>query len=355
MGWAPDVVHCNDWHTALVPLYLLTVYAWDRLFARTKTLLTIHNVGYQGTFGADVAAAVDLGPFRDRLHQEDLAAGKVSFLKTGILYADALSTVSETHAREMQSPEHGMGMDALLRARRRSFVGIVNGIDAEEWDPAHDARIPFRYTASDLSGKARNKEHLLGSFGLPQDPGTPLIAIVSRLTGQKGFGLLMETLPRFLAEREVRLVVLGTGERRFEEFFGDLERRFPSKARFRGGYSEEAAHRFEAGADLFLMPSLYEPCGLNQMYSQRYGTLPIVRRTGGLADTVVPWNPATGEGTGFVFDHYAPDALRWALDLALAAWRDRPSWNRLLQNAMAADWSWDRQVAKYEALYSAIR
>jgi starch synthase len=355
MGWAPDVVHCNDWHTALIPLYLLTLYSWDRLFAATKTLLTIHNVGYQGSFGADVADAVDLGRFRERLHREDLAAGRFSFLKTGVLYADALSTVSETHAREMQTPEQGMGLDALLRARSRSFVGIVNGIDAEEWDPAHDPRIPFRYTASDLSGKAANKEHLLGSFGLPHDPAAPLIAIVSRLSSQKGFGLCMEVLPRFLAENDVRLVVLGTGERRFEEFFGSLERRFPTKARFRGGYSEDAAHRFEAAADLFLMPSLYEPCGLNQMYSQRYGTLPIVRRTGGLADTVVPWDPATGEGTGFVFDHYDAAGLRWGLDRALAAWRDRAAWRRLVQNAMAKDWSWDRQIRRYEALYAAIR
>jgi starch synthase len=230
----------------------------------------------------------------------------------------------------------------------------VNGIDAEEWDPARDPRIPFRYTAADLSGKARNKEHLLGSLGLPTDPGTPLVAIVSRLSSQKGFALSLEVLPRFLAERDVRLVVLGTGERRFEDFFGSLERSFPSKVRFRGGYSEDLAHRFEAAADLFLMPSLYEPCGLNQMYSQRYGTLPVVRRTGGLADTVTPWNPATGEGTGFVFEHYTAEGLRWALDLALSAWRDRSAWDRLVRNAMSKDWSWDRQIRSYEALYSAL-
>ncbi len=177
MAWAPDVVHCNDWHTALIPLYLLTLYSWDRLFAKTKTLLTIHNVGYQGTFSPAVADRVGLGAFRERLHQEDLANGRFSFLRTGILYADALSTVSETHSIEMQTPEQGMGMDGLLRARRRSFVGIVNGIDAEEWDPAHDPRIPSAYTASDLSGKAKDKEHLLGAFGLSQDPAVPLIAM----------------------------------------------------------------------------------------------------------------------------------------------------------------------------------
>jgi starch synthase len=354
MAFAPDIVHCNDWHTGLIPLYLLTHYRWDRLFARTKTLLTIHNVGYQGVFPASVAEEIDLGGVGERLHREDWAAGKVSFLKTGVLYADALSTVSVTHAREMQTPEQGMGLDGLLRARRASFVGIVNGIDAEEWDPSRDPKLPFSYSARDLAGKAKNKDHLLGSLGLPHDPTVPLMAVVSRLTGQKGFDLAMEALPSLLARHDLTFVALGSGERRYEDFFAGLERQFPRKVRFRGGYSDELAHRFEAAADLFLMPSRYEPCGLNQKYSQRYGTLPVVRRTGGLADTVTPWNPATGEGTGFVFESYDAAGLRWALEQALATWRNRPVWDRMVQNAMARDFSWEKQIQLYEALYAAL-
>jgi starch synthase len=355
MGFAPQVFHCHDWHTALVPLLLRTEYAWDRLFHATRTLLTIHNLAYQGSCGPSAVADLGLSPWAGWLHQEHLARGRFSFLETGILHAHALSTVSVTHAAEMTTPEHGMGLDAMLRARRATFTGIVNGIDAEVWDPATDRHLAARYSRDDLSGKARCKQALLEEVGLRHHPRVPVIGVVSRFTAQKGFDLAFEALPPLLRHREVRLVALGGGERRYERFFAGLEREFPDRVRWRTGQDEGLAHRIEAGADLFLMPSLFEPCGLNQMYSQRYGTLPVVRRTGGLADTVTPYDPARRRGTGFVFDHFTADGLAWALRLALDTWEDRDAWLRLQQEAMAQDFSWDRRIDEYLALYAQIQ
>jgi starch synthase len=286
------------------------------------------------------------------LHQEEFRDGRFSFLTTGLIYADALTAVSETYAREIQTPEHGFGLDPLLRARTESVFGIVNGVDYEEWSPEKDALIPARFSASDLSGKARCRQHLLQKFGL--DDGAPIVGVVSRLTAQKGLELAMEVLPQRLAAGACRLVALGSGAENLVEFFKTLARRFPRRAAFHEGYSNDTAHEIEAGADLFLMPSRFEPCGLNQMYSLRYGTPPIVRRTGGLADTVRQWNPETREGTGFVFDHFTPAGLAWALDFALATHRDRGAWRRLQQNGMSEDFSWDRQIQKYVALYSRL-
>jgi starch synthase len=352
MGFAPQVFHVNDWHTALVPLYLKKLYKWDRLFAATKTVLTLHNLAYQGVFPASRAADVGLAGFESSLHQDDLRVGRFGFLTTGLLWADALTAVSETYAKEIQTPEHGFGLDALLRARSASVFGIVNGVDYDEWSPETDALIPARFSAADLSGKEVCRRRLLAEFGL--EDGAPVAGVVSRLTAQKGLELAMEVLPPRLAAGDVRLVALGSGAENLVDAFRALARRFPGRAAFREGYSNEAAHRIEAGADLFLMPSRFEPCGLNQMYSLRYGTPPVVRRTGGLADTVRPWNAAAGEGTGFVFDHFTASGLAWALDSALEAFRDRASWRRLQRNGMAEDFSWDRQIEKYVALYSRL-
>lgn len=354
MGWGPDVIHCNDWHTGLLPLYLKQHYGWDSLFQHTKTLLTLHNVGYQGIFPASLLPALDLGGSADLLYQEDLQAGHFSFLKTGLLYADVLSTVSYTYSLEIQGAEYGMGLEDLLRARRESLVGIVNGVDVADWNPETDPLLPHNYSADDLSGKVKNKRHLLESLGLGFDERVPVFGIVSRLTVQKGLDLYFETLPELLAWRECRLVVLGTGERKYEDFFHRLQHTFPEKVCFYRGYSEELAHLVEAGSDAFLMPSRYEPCGLNQMYSQAYGTVPIVRKTGGLADTVQLYDPATGEGTGIVFEHFSADGLRWALATALDLWRDREAWGRMMANGMAKDFSWEAQGAKYLSLYRAM-
>lgn len=354
MGWGPDVFHANDWPTALLPVYLRTLYAWDELFAASKTLLTIHNIGYQGVFGAGVLAALGLEESRALFDQEDLAADRVSFLKTGILYAGALSTVSRTHAREIASEAYGMGLDSLLRARGHQLVGIVNGIDPAVWNPARDPHLPYPYSAEDLSGKAKNKRYLLDGMGLAAEDGVPVLAVVSRLMEQKGLELLGEVLPELLARRDLRVVVLGTGEARYEELFQRLQDGHPGRVVFYRGYNERLAHLVEAGADLFVMPSRYEPCGLNQMYSQIYGTPPVVRRTGGLADTVTAYNPATGEGTGFVFEHFSAGGLRWALDLALDTYGDRKAWLRLMRNGMAQDFSWDTRIEEYIALYRGL-
>jgi len=352
--WAPDVFHVNDWHAALIPLYLRTVYAWDKLFQGTRTVLTIHNIGYQGTVAADKLADLELSNEARMLHQEDLYAGRINFLKTGLLYADALTTVSETYAREIQTPEFGMGLEGLLQARRKQLVGIVNGVDYDIWDPRHDALIAARYSPEKMQGKAQCKAELLKRLEIPAAPEVPVFGIVSRLTVQKGFELAAEALPVVLRREDVRLVVLGSGEEKYERFFKSLQASFPGKVAYTTGYDEKQSHSIEAGADMFLMPSRYEPCGLNQMYSLRYGTVPIVRRTGGLADTVREWDGRKGEGTGFVFDEFKADALLNALARALATWRDPKAWRKLVANGMAQDFSWEKQVRPYVALYTQL-
>lgn len=356
MGWAPDVVHCNDWHTGLVPLYLKSTFAWDRkIFGRTRSVLTIHNLAYSGTFPADTVDHLGLDGFRHLLHQEHLDQGMVSFLETGILHADVVTTVSKTYAREIQTPALGHGMDGLLRQRSESVLGIVNGVDYNVWNPQVDPELPRNYGPDDVDeGKAACRAHLLQEMGLSDDPQAPVLGIVSRLTAQKGFEVTHDGLLQALRYLKVRLVVLGSGERSLEEHFHWLQRQFPDKVCFYRGFNNHLAHLIEAGADIFIMPSRFEPCGLNQMYSLKYGTLPIVRRTGGLADTVEPFDPATGEGNGVVFDHYNSTGFAWALKTALELWRDPQTRARLRQNAMAADWSWETQSARYEALYRAL-
>jgi starch synthase len=349
-AWSPDVVHANDWHAALLPLYVRLLSSWDALFARTRTVLTIHNVGYQGVFGRDVVDELGLDDAVHLLHQDDLASGRVSFLKTGILYADVLTTVSRTHAAEIQTEELGMGLHELLRARADHLVGIVNGVDYSEWSPESDAHLPARYSLDDLAGKATCGRVLRERMQLAPGGG-PTFGIVSRLVHQKGFELLFEPLPELVRHRDVRLAVLGSGEPQYEGFFTELARRHPERVGYSRAHDEPLAHLITAGSDFFLMPSRYEPCGLNQMYSLRYGTLPIVRKTGGLADTVVPFDRATGEGTGIVFEHFDAPAVRWALGRALEIHADAAARRRAVANAMAQDFSWARQAGLYEELY----
>jgi starch synthase len=351
--WAPDILHCNDWQTALAPLYLKTVYAWDRLFERTRTVLTIHNLGYQGTF-LGTASELGLGEVARMLHQEDLKAGRIGFLKTGLAYADALTTVSPTYAREIQTPALGMGLDDILRRRAGALTGILNGVDTDEWDPRTDKRLASRYSEKSLYRKEKNKEALLTALGLPYAKGVPVLGIVSRLSAQKGVELLDPVVPELLASRDVRFVALGSGEPRLEQMLHAIQSRFPDQACFFRGFSDELAHRIEAGADLFLMPSIYEPCGLNQMYSMRYGTAPVVHATGGLADTVRHFDPATGEGNGFVFEHPTHEGLRWALGRGLAAYDEPKAWRRLQKNGMTADFSWGERATQYKELYQRV-
>lgn len=353
MGFSPHVVHAHDWHAALLPLYLKSLYSWDALFRGTGTVLTIHNLGYQGVFPAAAMAEVGLAGAADLVDRADLRRERFGFLKSGILHAGAITAVSRTYAREILDEELGMGLDPWLRARGAAVSGIVNGIDVKVWSPETDALLPARYSADDLSGKAVCRKALLKAFRLRPGARGPVFGIVSRLTAQKGFDLLFDTLPAVLAANDVRLAVLGGGESRYVEFFQGLEQRFPGKAGFRTGHDERMAHLVEAGSDAFLMPSRFEPCGLNQMYSQRYGTVPIVRRTGGLADTVRPFDPR-GAGTGFVFEHFDRDGMRWALDLALCTWADREAWLGMVRRGMAEDFSWERRVGEYAALYASV-
>ena len=356
-GWAPDIVHANDWHTGLLPLLLKTWYGWDELFHNTRSLLSIHNIGYQGVFPAKVIEQLGLQDAADQFHQEHLEQGQVGFLETGLLHASWLSTVSSTYAREIQTAEYGMGLEGLLKQRHDHLTGIVNGIDADEWNPASDPLIPHHFEATAMGGKAKMKAALLERMGLPKPAkgrGPLLAGIVSRMTGQKGFELLPDILPVLLRGDDIQLVVLGSGEERYESYFQWLQQTYPDKVALHLGYDNELSHWIEAGSDLFLMPSRYEPCGLNQMYSLRYGTVPLVRHTGGLADTVVRWDPKSGAGTGFVFGEFQSEALHNTLRHALEVWKEPARWDQLVQNGMAMDFSWKQQAQQYVNLYKQV-
>ncbi|NND44354.1 MAG: glycogen synthase GlgA [Xanthomonadales bacterium] len=351
MGFAPDVFHCHDWHTSLIPLYLKTRYAWDRLFRNTRSVLTIHNIGYQGIFNARIVPDTGLEDFREKLHQDDLALGRVNFLKTGVLYADLLTTVSPTYAREILEPEYGMGLQDLLRQRTDSLVGILNGVDYAEWNPEDDPLIPHAYSSRRPAGKKKNKLALMKELELDATDDVPLIGMVTRLTYQKGIELVQKVVPALMQKRRFALAVLGSGEPRYEQFFSWLQQRHRDRVCFYRGFNNKLAHWIEAGSDLFLMPSRFEPCGLNQMYSLRYGTVPIVRRTGGLADSVQLFEPSTGKGTGIVFDDYNEIALSWGLNTGLDLYRDKKAWRKLVRNGMAMDYSWERQGQVYVDLF----
>ncbi|MEO8128175.1 MAG: glycogen synthase GlgA [Bryobacteraceae bacterium] len=341
----PDIIHCHDWQTAVLAPLVKFRFAGDPTFLGPKTLLTIHNLGYQGLFPRSALSDIGLDP--GLFHMRALEFyGQVNFLKGGILFSDALSTVSKGYAKEIQTPEHGFGLDDLLRERSASLTGIVNGVDYGEWSPEQDTYIAVNYSRADLSGKKTCKRDLLATFGLPAGEAEmhrPLLGIVSRFAGQKGFDLI-EAIAEDLAAEDVSLVVIGSGEARYENVFRSLAVTHPDRFAVKVGYSEEIAHKVEAGADMFLMPSRYEPCGLNQIYSLRYGTVPIVRATGGLDDTI-------DKETGFKFREYSGLALLEAIRAALALYRDKKSWREMMANGMKKNFSWDASAAEYSALY----
>ena len=356
MAFAPDILHCNDWHTALGPLLMRTTYGWDQLFRGTRSLLSIHNIAYQGVYPAATAAAGGLPGLDALLHPADRAIGVVNPLREGIRHADHLSTVSPTYAHEIQTPNYGFGLDADLRARSGSITGILNGVDYEEWDPRTDRHLPQRYNANQLGVKAELKQEFMQRTGLATQARSrvPLLGMVSRLASQKGFDLLFEALPLLLAQRDFSCAILGSGDAVYERFLTQLAHEHPTRVAFRRGYSEEHAHWIEAASDMFLMPSLYEPCGLNQMYSLRYGSVPIVRRTGGLADSVQHFDPQTRQGTGVVFNDYDVGGVTWGVETALEWYGNKALWRRLVQNGMAQDFSWKKQVGEYTSLYERL-
>jgi len=347
LEFAPDIFHCHDWHTALVPVYLKTIYSWDRLFAGTRSVLTIHNIGYQGVFGVEVLDETGLAGYAEWLDADDLAGGRVNFLKTGVIHADLLTTVSPTYSREILEPEYGMGLEGPLRTRDGSVVGILNGVDYGEWSPESDPLIPFPFSMKDMEGKEKNKQALMEELGLEYEFDRPLIGMITRLTYQKGIDLVKEALPDLLASRDVSVAVLGNGEKEYEDFFHWMHGEFPGRVSFFEGFNNGLAHRIEAGSDLFLMPSRYEPCGLNQMYSLRYGTIPVVRATGGLADSVQHFDPANGTGTGVLFHDYDANGLKWALNTALDLYDNKHARTKIVHNGMLKDYSWEEQGSIY--------
>jgi starch synthase len=355
LGLAPDIVHAHDWQAGLAPVYLRTHFAGRPAFAAARSVLTLHNVAYQGRFGPDVLPVIGFDEARFNPAELEFY-GYVSFLKGGAAYADALTAVSPRYALEIQTPGLGVGLDGLLRFRARGLHGILNGIDVETWDPATDPDLPAHYDASDLAGKAACKRHVQWRFGLPERADAPLIAFIGRFAEQKGVDLLLAVLPDLLRE-DVQVLVLGTGNAAYRDAFVELCRRAPHRLGIFLGFDESLAHRIEAGADMLVMPSRYEPCGLNQLYSVRYGTVPIVRETGGLADTVVDAAPEAireGRATGFVFRDFHPGAFRWAIDRARAAFADPPAWRALVRNGMRQDVSWARSARRYVELFQSL-
>jgi starch synthase len=338
-----DIFHCHDWQAGLVPALLRSSFATDPTYLGVKTLFTLHNLGYQGLFPKTALAQAALDP---ALYRPDGLEffGQISYLKGGIAFADALNTVSPTYAREIQTPEYGFGLDGALRARSAAICGILNGVDYRQWSPDIDAYLPARYSAGDLGGKRVCKQHLLEEFGLPPAAmDRPLMGIVSRFTRQKGTDILTEVAARMVDE-DMYLVALGSGDPEYETFFRQIAAAHPGRIALRIGFDNGLAHRIEAGCDMFLMPSRYEPCGLNQIYSLRYGTVPVVRATGGLDDTIE-------EGTGFKFQEYSGQALLGAVRTAVRAFSDEAAWREMMLRGMAKDFSWKASAAQYSALY----
>jgi starch synthase len=350
LGWMPQVVHANDWQAGLIPVYLETLYRDTPAYADVATVFTVHNLAYQGVFWHYDLPMTGLG--WDLFTPAGLEFyGHLSFLKGGLVFADQLTTVSPTYAREIQGPERGERLDGVLRERSGDLMGILNGLDVAAWNPMTDPDIPKRYDREDLGGKAASTAALRDEMGLP-DPGrrTPLVGVVSRLAAQKGIDLVAGAVPALRAAGG-QLVVLGTGEEPLEQLLRQQARTYPESVAVRLGFDARLARRIYAGADVFLMPSRYEPCGLGQLIALRYGTVPVVRRTGGLADTVRAWDPSTGEGTGFLFDDLSAEACGAALARAFAAHADPAAWRRLVLNAMAADFSWDASAESYVTCY----
>ena len=354
MDFWPDVINTNDWHAGLVNVFLKLEHMGDERYEKIKTVYTIHNLKYQGVFPKDVMSDV-LGLDWKYFNNGDLEFyDAVNFMKGGIIYADHVTTVSKTYANEIQYPYFGEHLDGLLRARQDDLTGIVNGIDYDAYNPATDKMIFKTYDDTTLDRKRDNKTELQNKLGLPVDRNVPLVAIVSRLVEPKGMDLVVRMMDEILQHEHIQLVVLGTGEKRYEDWFKGLAWRFPKEVSTNIYFSNELAHRIYASADIFLMPSNYEPCGIGQLIALRYGTIPVVRLTGGLRDTVTQYDKYTGKGNGFVFENYNAHEMMYALKRALSSYENYEIWHRIQENAVHSDFSWKNSAKEYEALYEEL-
>ncbi len=349
LDWRPDIVHCNDWQSALVIAYLKVLFKDDPFFKRTATVYSVHNMGYLGMFPKEKLPLTGLGS--DQFRPEALEFwGNIALTKAGFVYADVINTVSETYAKEIQTPEFGHGLDGLLRYRTKDVYGIINGIDYDVWNPATDPNIPKRYSAATLSLKIQNKLELQKQNNLPQKKETPVIGMITRLADQKGLDILEGAIGDLMCEH-CQLVILGTGDQKYHELLLKIKQKCPDHIGVNLKFDAILAELIYAGTDMFLMPSRYEPCGLGQLISFKYGTIPIVRKTGGLADTVHDFDPKTGEGEGFVFEEYSSKALLGAIKRAIENCHKKTIWKTLQEKVMELDYSWDASAKKYVSLY----
>ncbi|MDR0286093.1 MAG: glycogen synthase GlgA [Clostridiales bacterium] len=347
----PDVIHCNDWHTAVIPLFLKDIYYSDPLFENTRTIFTIHNLKYQGNFGANVLEellSLNMGYYNeDKLKFRD----GISFMKAGIVYSDVITTVSETYASEIQTPFYGEGLDGLLREKSWKLRGILNGIDFKMYNPATDTAIARKYSSKSIKRKPENKAALQRKMNLPVNEDVPIIGIVSRLVRQKGFDLVTCVMEDIL-KMNLQLVVLGSGDTDYQDFFEYYASAYPGKISVYIGFDDTLSREIYAGADMFLMPSLFEPCGIGQMIAMRYGTVPIVRETGGLKDTVIPYNEFTGDGRGFSFANFNAHEMLEVIRYALVQFENKEAWNKIMLTDMACNFNWSKQAKKYLDIYT---
>jgi starch synthase len=351
LSWRPDIIHCNDWQTALTPYYLQTVYKDDDFLQGIKTIFTIHNFSYQGVFKKSVASSLDIQPEEIEENGVFENDGKLNLLKGAITYSDQITTVSETYAREISTKkEFGYGLETVLQKKSKAFCGILNGVDYTVWAPSVDKQIPFKYFEEDMEGKKQNKQALLTRVNLKYQDDIPVVGMISRVVEQKGFSLLLDAIDP-LMELNVQFVILGTGDKKIEKQILSLQKKYSNKISLNQAFDETLAHMIEAGCDIFLMPSSYEPCGMNQMYSLKYGTIPIVYKIGGLAETITEYNSDDKSGNGFVFEKYTAKELIRAVKRALKLYKKNELWSELQLSAMQENFSWDRSAKNYLDLY----
>lgn len=354
LGWIPDIIHCNDWQCGLIPAYLKTIYKDQEGFDQFKTLFTIHNLAYQGVFPPATFKKTDLPKELESSTKGIMHNGKVNFMKSGLLFADVINTVSQTYANEIRTKdEYGEGLKDVLAKNKDHLFGIVNGIDKKVWNPEKDKLISNKYSTKNIEQKLENKKELAERFNVPFDENTPIIGLISRLYDSKGFDLVQKAFNDMM-KMDVQIILLGTGDNKYHTFFEKMASKYPKKFACYLGFNDELAHLIEAGSDIFLMPSRYEPCGLNQMYSLVYGTVPVVRETGGLADIVSKYNEKTEEGVGFTFKNYDADDMLKELKRAVKIFEDKKTWQKLMKAGMKSDFGWEASAKKYIELYKTM-